>query len=304
MSKSFAFALALVVGFVSRGAAAQQRPDTSLVVTTDWLAHHLDDPSVVLLAVEHDRDSYTHGHVPGARYVDYNSLTARVNGISTEMPSADSLARLLGALGVTPASHVVLYAHMLPMSARALVTLEYAGVRRVSLLDGGAERWMAEHRPMTDATPKFAATRFAANPEREMIASAAWVRSKLSKPGVSLIDTRTDPEYNGGGERHGGFSTGHLPGARQLEWEQLTAPDNELQLKDLAELRRLYAERVVPGDTVVTYCAVGYRASVTYLVARYLGYPVKLYDGSYDEWSKLGYPTDTARVSLRRQSAR
>lgn len=301
MSKSFALAFALVAGCASGRAAAQRRPDTSLVVTTDWLARHLDDPSVVVLAVEHDRDSYSRGHIPGARYVDYSSLIARVNGISTELPAADSLARLLGALGVTPASHVVVYADMLPMSARAVVTLEYAGVRHVSLLDGGAVRWASEHRSMTDAAPKFAATRFTPTPNREMIASADWVRGKLSKPGVSLIDTRTDAEYNGGGERHGGTSTGHLPGARQLEWEQLTAPGNDLQLKDLAELRHLYAERVAPGDTVVTYCAVGYRASVTYLVARYLGYPVKLYDGSYDEWSKLGYPTETARTSLLRQ---
>jgi thiosulfate/3-mercaptopyruvate sulfurtransferase len=300
MSKSFALAFALVVGGLSSGAAIAQRPDTSLVVTTEWLARHIDDPAVVVLAVEHDYDSYKQGHVPGARYLDYNSLTARVNGISMEMPPADSLAHLFGSLGVTPSSHVVLYAHMMPMATRALVTLEYAGVRKVSLLDGGVTRWMSEHRQLTDAAPKFVATRFAPNPNREMIASADWVRDKLSKPGVSLIDTRTDPEYNGGGERHGGTSTGHLPGARQLQWEQLTAPDNELQLKDLSELRRLYAERVTPGDTVVTYCAIGYRASVTYFVARYLGYPAKLFDGSYDEWSKLGYPTETARTPLRR----
>jgi thiosulfate/3-mercaptopyruvate sulfurtransferase len=300
MPKSLALAVALAVGSLSNGAAAQQHPDTSLVVTTDWLARHIDDPAVVVLAVEHDHDSYKQGHVPGARYLDYNSLTARVNGISTEMPPVDSLARILGSLGVTPASHVVVYAHMLPMATRALVTLEYAGVRHVSLLDGGVTRWTSEHRQLTDVAPKFVETRFAPNPNREIIASADWVRGKLSKPGVSFIDTRTDPEYNGGGERHGGTSTGHLPGARQLEWEQLTVPGNELQLKDLSELRRLYAERVTPGDTVVTYCAVGYRASATYLVARYLGYPAKLFDGSYDEWSKLGYPTETARTPLRR----
>jgi thiosulfate/3-mercaptopyruvate sulfurtransferase len=301
MSKSFALAFALGVGSVSPGPAAQQRPDTSLVVTTEWLARHVDDPSVVLLAVEHDYDSYKRGHLPGARYLDYSNLIARVNGISTEMPSADSLARLFGSLGVTPASHVVLYAQMLPMSARALVTLEYAGVRHVSLLDGGVARWTSEHRALTDVAPNFAATRFTPSLNHEIIASADWVRGKVSKPGVSLIDTRTDAEYNGGGERHGVVTTGHIPGARQLEWQQLTAPDNELQLKEAAELRRLYAERVVPGDTVVTYCAVGYRASVTYLVARYLGYPAKLFDGSYDEWSKLGYPTETTRTPLRRQ---
>jgi thiosulfate/3-mercaptopyruvate sulfurtransferase len=146
-----------------------------------------------------------------------------------EMPPVDSLAHLFGGLGVTPTSHVVLYAQMLPMATRALVTLEYAGVRNVSLLDGGVTRWTSEHRPLTDVAPKLVATRFAPNPNREIIASADWVRGKLSKPGVSLIDTRTDPEYNGGGERHGGTSTGHLPGARQLQWEQLTAAEGPVR---------------------------------------------------------------------------
>jgi thiosulfate/3-mercaptopyruvate sulfurtransferase len=106
---------------------------------------------------------------------------------------------------------------------------------------------------------------------------------------MSLIDTRTDGEYLGTGGRHGMPSEGHLAGARQLQWEDLFA-DGKNTLNSRDSLQRMYAARVQPGDTVVTYCWVGYRASMTYFIARYLGYPVKMYDGSYQDWLKRKLP--------------
>jgi thiosulfate/3-mercaptopyruvate sulfurtransferase len=83
---------------------------------------------------------------------------------------------------------------------------------------------------------------------------------------------------------------GHLAGARQLQWEELFA-DGATQLKPRAELERLFAERVRPGDAVVTYCWVGYRASATWFIAQWLGYDARLYDGSYQDWSQRALPT-------------
>jgi thiosulfate/3-mercaptopyruvate sulfurtransferase len=85
-------------------------------------------------------------------------------------------------------------------------------------------------------------------------------------------------------------SAGHLLGGRQLEWEQLFKNPDEGEFLDRAALAKLYAARVQPGDTVVTYCWVGYRASMTYLAARALGYPTRLYDGSYQDWSRRNLP--------------
>jgi thiosulfate/3-mercaptopyruvate sulfurtransferase len=86
-------------------------------------------------------------------------------------------------------------------------------------------------------------------------------------------------------------SSGHVQGAHQLQWEELFREPNDLLFRDHDELARLYATRAQPKDTVVTYCFVGYRASMTYLVARYLGYQAKLYDGSYQDWAKRQLPT-------------
>jgi thiosulfate/3-mercaptopyruvate sulfurtransferase len=95
-------------------------------------------------------------------------------------------------------------------------------------------------------------------------------------------------------------STGHLAGARRLEWQAAFTDTNDFTPRSIAELSALWAERVTPGDTVVAYCYIGYRASGSYFISRLLGYPAKLYDGSYEEWAGLKYPTVTAPTPLRK----
>jgi thiosulfate/3-mercaptopyruvate sulfurtransferase len=297
MRYSLAFAAAL--GFAAAPMGAQT-PDPSMVVSTTWLASHLNDPDLVVVSLQHSRDDYDEGHIPGARYAAFDGLTRTVNGVTFEMLEADSLSGYLRALGIDRNSHVVVESEMLPMATRMLATLVYAGVPHVSLLNGGAPQWVAEHRPMTKAAPTFEPSRFVATID-PFVVSADWVRDHLRAPRISLVDTRPDPEYLGGGERHGQSSRGHVPGARQLQWETMTSDMDNMTLKPIGDLQHMFAQRVAPGDTVVTYCAIGYRASATWFVAKYLGYPARFFDGSYQEWSRRGFPTDTARVALRKE---
>jgi thiosulfate/3-mercaptopyruvate sulfurtransferase len=193
-------------------------------------------------------------------------------------------------LGVSNTSHVVLYGAPL-MVSRAFLALEYLGSNNVSVLNGGLSKWRAEKRQITRDEPKVVTGKFEPHPRPEIIADADWVRARIGKPGVAFVDTRTDGEYVGSGDRHGMPSSGHVQGAHQLQWQELFREPNELLFRDRDELARLYALRAQPKDTVVTYCFVGYRASMTYLVARYLGYQTKLYDGSYEDWSRRQLPT-------------
>jgi thiosulfate/3-mercaptopyruvate sulfurtransferase len=160
----------------------------------------------------------------------------------------------------------------------------------VSVLNGGLTKWRAEGRPMTRDEPHIVAGKFEPHLRPEIVVDAAWVRSRIGKPHIALVDTRTDGEYLGSGDRHGMPSAGHVQGARQLQWQQVFREPSDLAFHDREELARLYASRAQPGDTVVTYCFVGYRASMTYLVARYLGYNAKLYDGSYEDWARRKLP--------------
>jgi len=271
-------ALALVAALL------QPPAEPGMVVTADWLAAHLGDPNVVVLHVARD-SAYHRGHVPGARRIDYGSVTARVGTLGTELPPPEALREVFEGLGIGDSTRVVVYADEAPMATRVLFTLDHLGHTRFALLDGGLAAWRAAGRPVsTDAPPAPARGRLTPRPRADVVVTSDWLEPRLGSPGLSLLDTRTDVEYLGTGERYGVKSDGHLAGARQLQWEQLFQADRAT-LRPLAELRALYAERVRPGDTVVTYCLVGYRASATYFVARLLGHPVKLYDGSYQDWS-------------------
>jgi thiosulfate/3-mercaptopyruvate sulfurtransferase len=281
---------AAVLATSPRSAAAQRADDDSVIVSTAWLARHLPDPKLVLLYIGHDTADAKAEHIPGARFVDYMDITAQRDGLGTELPPVDQLKTLFESVGVSSGSHVVIYGHMAPMASRAFFTLDYLGNVHASVLDGGIAKWKREGRPVTTEVAKVAKGSYAPKPRADLIVDAAWIQPRLGRPGTALIDTRTDGEYLGDGERHGMPSNGHLLGGQQLQWEQLFKNPDEGEFLDRASLAKLYATRVQPGDTVVTYCYVGYRASMTYLAARALGYPTKLYDGSYQDWARRNLP--------------
>ena len=286
-----ALPVALLAQATAASGAAGRAAADSMVVSTDWLAAHLNDPRVVVVdIVMENRGSAD--RIPGSRAMAYEKITVKRNGLSTELPELDSLRSLVESLGISNDSRVVvLSSHNAPMATRFLMTLDYLGHPMISYLDGGLTKWKAEHRPVSQADAAVTRGTFTPHPRTGIVVDADWIMARLGKPGLALIDTRTLGEYNGTGNRSGMPSAGHLADARQLEWEWLFRTDNEMQLKDRAELQKLYADRMKPGDTVVTYCWVGYRASATYFAARMLGLDAKFYDGSYQDWQQRKLPT-------------
>jgi thiosulfate/3-mercaptopyruvate sulfurtransferase len=261
------------------------------VVSTEWLSRHLNDPQVVILHVVHDSADFRRAHIPGAREIQYADITTTHDSVGTELPDVDVLQRAFEKVGVSDNSHVIIYAGsgMAPMASRVFLSLDYFGHDDVSLLNGGLDRWRAEGRPVTTEAPRVSSGHLTPNP-RTVTVDANWVNAHAGKRGYAFIDTRTDPEYLGTGERGGLRSEGHITGARQLQWQQLFANADSASFLDLDAIKRLYDERTSPGDTVVTYCLVGYRASMTYFGARMLGLPVRLYDGSYQDWARRKLP--------------
>ena len=294
-----ATASAVTLSVMLAGASPAPAPDASLLVTTGWLAKNLTDRSVMVLVVDRTDSAYRAGHVSGARFVPYASFGQTVNGITLELPSPDSLRNLFESVGVSNATHVVLTGRPLIVT-RAFFTLDYLGLTHVSALDGGFTKWKREGRAVETAAPAIERGHITPAPHPEIVATARWLLDRIGKPGYSFVDTRTDSEYLGIGARGGLRSAGHLDGARRLEWQAAFTDTNDFSPRSIEELGKLWRERVVPGDTVIAYCYIGYRASGTYFISRLLGYPVKLYDGSYDEWAKLKYPTVTTPTPLRK----
>jgi thiosulfate/3-mercaptopyruvate sulfurtransferase len=270
-------------------------PRDTLVVSTAWLADHLRDPNLVLLHVGEKAD-YDARHIPGARFVDFHEFgDGSSAGLTLEMPDAATLRTRLADLGISDDSRIIVYyaGDWVSPSTRVIFTLDYAGLDDVSILDGGMQAWIGEKREVTAAVPPPRAGKLSALKLRPLVVDADFVRSHASASGFALIDARAGAFYDGvqpGGPRDHRM-TGHIPGAHSVPFDSVVTDD--LKLKSPDELTAIFAKAgVQPGTTVIGYCHIGQQATAMLFAARTLGHPVRLYDGSFEDWARRGYPVD------------
>lgn len=246
-----------------------------------------------------------------AVFVPFSTFSVERNGLPNEFPPADTLADLLARAGVRNGS-IVIVGEPIP-AGRAFAAFDYLGMAdEVALYDGGiaalrragSDTAAAGADTATAADDSIAgdtaaASRSAAGASLEtdvredMIVDAEWVNARLNDPAVAILDARPPAEYSGETPGEGVTRPGHIPGARNVFWQTLVEYAELPTLKSEAELRRIFRDAGVDdGDTVVAYCRTGGQASFLYTVARYLGYDVKLYDGSFVDWSATDYPVE------------
>lgn len=260
------------------GANAAQAPGP--VVTTAWLAARAGDASVVVISSD-DEQRFAAGHIPGARVVPHDRT---LGGSHTILPAAD-LARLLAAEGVSDTTHVVLYGDSPMATGWLFMVLSTIGHGdRVSMLDGNFALWRSEKRAVaTGRAPAAARGKLTLRAAPDVQVDASWVRDRLEKPGVRVLDVRTTREWD----------AGRLPGASFILWQDLYASAETRRFKTPEEIRALFEKAgVKTGDQVVTYCAVGMRASLMYFAAtRIAGLPGRVYVGSMEDWQRQqGFP--------------
>jgi thiosulfate/3-mercaptopyruvate sulfurtransferase len=259
----------------------------SLIVTTDWLARHLQDDSLVLLQVG-ERKDYDAEHIPGAQFIQLSDIsTPRGQGLILELPSVDQLKATFEKLGVTDKSRVIVYfgKDWVTPTARVFMTLDYLGLGdRTSILDGGLPAWRAEGKPVTAELREPKAGHFTPKANPTLVVDAVWVKANLNKSGVAILDARAAKFYTGA-EAGQMPRAGHIPGARNIPFSSLV-DESTNKFKNVESLRQLFnTAGVKPADSVATYCHIGQQASLLYFVARYLGYEAHLYDGSFQDWS-------------------
>ena len=268
-------------------AAGDPKVQESLIVSTDWLAKHLNDDSLVLLQVG-DKAEYEAGHIPGAQLIALADIsTPRGSGLALELPSVAQLQAAFEKLGVTDKSRIVVYfgKDWVTPTARVFFTLDYLGLgERTSIMDGGLPAWRTEGKSVTSVIKEPKPGHFTPRPKAQIVVDAAWVNANLNKPGVMMLDARAQKFYTGAeaGQMPRG---GHIPSARNIPFSSLVE-DPTNKFKSAAALRELFnTAGVKQGDSVTTYCHIGQQASLLYFVARYLGYEAHLYDGSFEDWS-------------------
>ncbi|MGH7663707.1 MAG: sulfurtransferase [Gemmatimonadaceae bacterium] len=263
-----------------------------VLVSTDWLAAHLDDPAIRIIESDEDVLLYHTGHIPGAQKVDWHEDLN--DPVVRDYVSPESFQALLRRLGIDESTTVVFYGDKNNWWATyAFWVFRLFDFTNARVLDGGRTKWESEGRTMNTDAPSFSATNYAA-PERsdaEIRAFRADVTEHL-RAVHPLVDVRSPDEYTGKKlhmpdyPQEGAMRGGHIPGARNVPWARAANADGTF--KPANELREIYEKEqgLRPADDVIAYCRIGERSSHTWFVLTYLlGYDrVRNYDGSWTEW--------------------
>jgi thiosulfate/3-mercaptopyruvate sulfurtransferase len=268
-----------------------------LLVTTDWLAEHLDDPGIRVVEVDEDTDAYNRGHIPGAVAVNWN--TDLQDPLRRDFVSPEAFAKLQDALGIGNDTTVVLYGgNNNWFAAYAYWYYKVYGHEHVQLLDGGRKLWELEDRPLTTDTPAVEPTSGYKTGEPDLSIRAfrdQVLAEYVGREGAALVDVRSPEEYRGEKlapdhlPQEAAQRPGHIPGAANVPWAKAVDGNTGRFLSD-EELSSLYGGKgLTPDKDVVAYCRIGERSAHTWFVLHeLLGYPrVRNYDGSWTEWGSL-----------------
>ena len=269
------------------------RPE--MLVTTGWVAEHLDDPDVVIVESDEDVLLYDTGHIAGAVKVDWH-LDLN-DPVTRDYVDGEKFAALMSKHGISPDSTVVFYGDNFNWwAAYALWVFTLFEHPDVRLLNGGRMKWTEEGRPMTTDVPSRPAADYPVV-ERKDPAIRAFREDVMDHVNAKgrLVDVRSPGEYSGellhmaDYPQEGALRGGHIPGASSVPWKRAANEDGTFRTPE--ELRAIYAEEqgISPDDDVIVYCRIGERSSHTWFVLHHLlGYPtVRNYDGSWTEWGNL-----------------
>jgi len=264
-----------------------------VLVSTDWVQSHLDDPQVRLIEVDVDTTAYDEGHIPGA--VGFNWQTQLQDTVRRDIPAQNVFERMMGDAGVANHHKVVLYGDNNNwFAAYAFWLFKIYGHEDVVLMNGGRKKWIAEERALTKEVPQYPATQYRAKTADLTIrAFSPHVLEIMTSPGHALVDVRSPQEFTGEilappGLMETAQRGGHIPGAANIPWAQAAQEDGTFKPYD--QLKALYESHgITPDKKVVAYCRIGERSSHTWFVLRYLlGYSdVRNYDGSWTEWGNI-----------------
>lgn len=265
------------------------------LVSTDWLAAHLDDPKVRIIDASYKMpgvlplpaDDYLKVHIPGAVFFDVNAVSDPDDPLPHMYPDAERFARAVAALGISSADTVVAYDSGGWVAApRAWWMFLSFGHARVKVLDGGLQKWLREGRPTHSGkvTPKPG--RFEARLDAKFVRSKQQLLGNLTSHAEQLVDARPRPRFEGTvTEPWPGRRSGHIPGSRNVPYAELFDASTGA-MKPLEDLRGAFAGAGVDlKQPIVTTCGSGVSAAVLTLALYRLGVRGSaLYDGSWAEW--------------------
>ena len=270
--------------------------NSDVLVSTSWVAEHLNDKDVRIIESNEDQLLYSTGHIKGAVHVDWT--TDLNDPVRRDYLQKEGFENLMSRIGVTPEITVIFYGDKNNWWAcYAYWVFQLFGHRNAKVMDGGRIKWQKENREFTKEISGYPATEYKAldRDDNKIRAFRDNVMQHVNKKGL-LVDVRSPEEYSGKRlhmpdyPNEGALRGGHIPGAKSIPWAKAINPDDGT-FKTAEELRAIYEKEnnLKPGDEIIAYCRIGERSSHTWFVLRnLLGYKnVKNYDGSWTEWGNL-----------------
>lgn len=263
------------------------------LVSTDWLAAHLDDPDLRVIDAsyylpEHHRDSraeYAADHIAGAAYMDLAGFADAASPLPSMVPPDAVAVARVSRLGIDSGSRVVVYDDSpLHSAARGWWLLRLFGVRDVAVLDGGFAKWRAEHRPIGYGFDTPEPGNFQPTGNRESVRDLAAMIANLDSHAEQVADARSPARFAGAEpESRPNTDAGHIPGSRNVHYATLFNEDGTWKQGDA--LARVFADQGIDLDQpLVATCGSGITAAALVFGAHLLGHEIALYDGSWAEW--------------------
>ncbi len=273
-----------------------------VLVSTDWLAAHLNDPDIRIVESNEDPLLYPSGHIPGAVQIDW---THDLNdAVRRDYLDAAAFEKLMSRNGISNDTTVIFYGDKNNWWATyAFWVFKLFGHEKAKVVDGGRTKWELEKRELTREVPSYPATSYKA-PERNDSEIRAFREQVLEhvKAQTPLVDVRSPGEFSGellhmpNYPQEGALRGGHIPGAQSVPWARAANPEDGT-FKSAQDLKAIYEgeKGLKSGDDIIAYCRIGERSSHTWFVlTQLLGYRnVRNYDGSWTEWgNSVGVPIE------------
>lgn len=260
------------------------------LVSTEWLALNLRQPDIAIVDCSFHMPAdgrnaeaeFREGHIPGARFLDINTVADTSNPAPHMLPTAEAFSAAMEALGIGRDDRIVVYDNSpYRTAARGWFMLRHFGADRVAILDGGLQKWQREGRPQEggEASPREA--RFDARETDDVVDMPAL----LAGAELPLVDARGRGRFEGNdADPRPGVEPGHIPGARNLPFASLYREDGTFK-SDEALAQEFEAAGIDPTKPFIATCGSGVTANSLIFAARRLGgRGHKLYDGSWSEW--------------------
>ena len=276
-------------------------PNGGFLVTTQWLAEHLNDPNVRILDrqdIEPDEDFYAQGHIPNSIRMPTEAIKGMRLGIP-EMLIVKDLIQFLEEKGISQEHHVVIVGRCgrLPGTTRVFWALEHLGHKKASILDGGIDKWQVEKRPWVAEVPSFPKTSYKVNLKRDILATGDEVAGYIGsfkELNIVVVDCRRPDEFAGAKMSRESQKMGRIPGAINVVFPKILTGENYKEFKSAEDIRNVFnSEGITPDKNVFFSCVSGCFGTVLYFGARLLDFQkAAVYDGGWIEWSRKDYPVE------------